>query len=68
MQIPQHVTDIIKLGHPQQIAEYLGDKGDKSLRFDGKRYIVSGFQGDEYFESSFSTLSPAIAHYQSVKV
>lgn len=68
MQIPQHVLDIIRLGHSQQIAERLADDGDKNLRFDGKRYVVSGFQCDRYFESEFTILEPAIAFYESVEV
>lgn len=68
MQIPQHVTDLINRGCPQQIAEHLTDEGDKTLQFDGQWYVVSGFQGEEYFESEFTSLDPAIAFYKSVEV
>lgn len=68
MQIPQHVLELIKRGCPQQIAQQLADDGDKSLQFDGKRYVVSGYRDDSYFESAFDELEPTIDYYQSVQI
>jgi len=68
MQIPQHVLELVKRGCPQQIAQQLADDGDKSLQFDGKQYVVSGFQTDSYFESAFNQLEPAITYYLSVQI
>lgn len=68
MRIPQHVLDFIRLGHPQQICTHVTETGDKTMQFDGSQYVISGYKEDTYFEYEFSSLEPAIACYQAIKV